>query len=110
MRDYTNEPATPTAKLKVLLSLSFSLSLSAEQKRKQKEFRSRDITRRGEHYFPFTVHLPSSDIARDFQRQRTTRSREQQQRRAACVQPPGRRSPFIHTPTTSSLEAHTSHG
>ena len=92
MRDYTNEPATPTAKLKVLLfslslplSLSICLSLSVEQKRKQKEFRSHDITRRGEHYFPFTVHLPSSDIARDFQRQRTTRSNRESTNRAKAA-------------------------
>ena len=90
MRDYTNEPATPTAKLKVLLfslslPLSICLSLSVEQKRKQKEFRSHDITRRGEHYFPFTVHLPSSDIARDFQRQRTTRSNRESTNRAKAA-------------------------
>lgn len=85
MRDYTNEPATPTAKLKVL----------GRQERKQKEFRSRDITRRN-------IIFPSPSTCRPPTLHAIFRGN-----RGDCARS---RYPLIHTPTTSSLEVHTSHG
>lgn len=85
MRDYTNEPATPTAKLKVL----------GRQERKQKEFRSRDITRRN-------IIFPSPSTCRPPTLHAIFRGN-----RGDCARS---QYPLIHTPTTSSLEVHTSHG